>query len=425
MLTELYALVPEERLKSVLETLQAFTELPLRLIDPAGNTLYHFGGSTAYCALLKTHLFKRNECDRIHMKAGQHASMLGEAYIFTCHAALNHIAFPLMDQGELLGSVIVGPFLMDDPDSTLVSELMERYPLSPTLSLELYDRLVELSILSPARVQILKKLMEHLLSPLLPAERTRLLQTQEKMYQQARVNETIQLYKEQNISPSRQFFYDKESELLTKVRTGNMQEAKALLNELIGHVLFSEGGRIETVRMHAIELTTLLSRIAMDGGARTDSIYTLNSHFLTLMTQEQNVDELCYLLQDMVERFMNAMFSEKDKGNPYIRQALRYIADNYDQPLTLTMVAEKIGLSPSYFSTLFHTIVGVSFREHLCRVRVEESKRLLLSSRYSLTDIAMAVGFTDQSYYCKVFRRIMGLPPGRFRGQIDKEGSKL
>ena len=83
MLTGLYALVPEEQLKSVLETFQAFTELPLRLIDPDGNTLYHFGGSTAYCALLKTHLFRQNECDHIHMKAGQRASALGEAYIFT------------------------------------------------------------------------------------------------------------------------------------------------------------------------------------------------------------------------------------------------------------------------------------------------------------------------------------------------------
>lgn len=417
MLTGLYAFVPEERLKSVLETLQAFTELPLRLIDPAGNTLYHFGGNTAYCALLKTHLFKQNECDRIHMKAGQRASTLGEAYIFTCHADLNHIAFPLIHQGELLGSVIVGPFLMDEPDSTLVNRLMENHPLSPTLALELYDRLTSLPIMPPARVQQLKKLMDHLLSPLLPMEHMQLLKAQEKMYQQARINETIQVYKGQSVSSNRQFFYEKESTLLTKVRTGNVQEAKALLNELIGHVLFSEGGHIEAIRMHAIELTTLLSRVAMDGGARTDSIYALNSQFLTLMSQEQNVDDLCYLLQDVVESFMDAMFSGKDKGNPYIRHALRYMADNYNQPLTLSLVAETVGLSTSYFSTLFHEIVGISFREHLCRIRVEESKRLLLSSDFSLTDIAIAMGFTDQSYYCKVFKRIVGIPPGQYRNR--------
>ena len=48
-------------------------------------------------------------------------------------------------------------------------------------------------------------------------------------------------------------------------------------------------------------------------------------------------------------------------------------------------------------------------------MRVEESKRLLVSSEYSLTDIAMAMGFPDQSYYCKVFKRLVGLTPSKYR----------
>ena len=194
-----------------------------------------------------------------------------------------------------------------------------------------------------------------------------------------------------------------------------MQEAKALLNELLGYVLFSEGSDIDTVRIHAIELTTLLSRIAMDGGAHTNSIYELNKRFLVLMSKEQNIDDLCYLLQDVLESFMDAMFSNQDKGNPYIRKALRYMAEHYNQPLTLAQMADIVGLSQSYFSKLFHEIVGVSFREHLCRIRVEESKRLLLSSDYSLTEIAIAVGFADQSHYCKTFKLLIGLTPGQYR----------
>ena len=416
-MTFLYALVSKESLNDVLETMQAFTELPIRLIDKNGSVLETFSGTVSYCELLKTNLFAQSECDTILKKAGQRAQKLGEAYIFACHADLNHIAYPLTHQGELLGTVIVGPFLMDAPDSTLVIGLMKNYSLSPVLSLELYDRLSELQVLPPARVNVLKKLMDHLLSPLLPAERALLLQTQEKMTQQARVNESIQIYKEQHVSPDRQVFYEKESVLLSKVRTGSVSEVKALLNELLGHVFFSEGGQLTAVRLHAIELTTLLSRVAVDGGARTDSIYALSSQFLELMTREQSIEELCYLLQDVVESFMEAMFSEQDKGNPHIRQALRYMADNYAHPLTLSVVAKEVGLSPGYFSTLFHSVVGISFREHLCRIRVEESKRLLLSSDYSLTDIAVSMGFTDQSYYCKVFKRIVGLPPGQYRNK--------
>ena len=121
-------------------------------------------------------------------------------------------------------------------------------------------------------------------------------------------------------------------------------------------------------------------------------------------------------MQEVLDSFMNAMFHDKDKGNPYIRNALRFMAENYSAHLELNQVAEYVGLSPSYFSTLFREVVGVTFREHLSRIRVEESKYLLLSRKYSLADIAVSMGFPDQSYYCKVFKRVVGVTPGKYRG---------
>ena len=140
-----------------------------------------------------------------------------------------------------------------------------------------------------------------------------------------------------------------------------------------------------------------------------------NRTLLPLMYQERDVEALCLRLQEVVENFMSAMFYSKDKGNHYIRKALRYMSEHYGEHLELTDVAAYVQLSPSYFSTLFRQVVGQSFREQLCQIRVEESKQLLLSTDYSLTDIAIAVGFPDQSYYCKVFKRIVGLTPGKFR----------
>lgn len=416
MASALFSFVPETEISDILSNLQAFTGLAIQLIDDNGNLLMSFGESTTFCSILKKKVFDSNICLQLHIKAGERAQALGEAYIFSCHAQLNHIAFPLIYQGELLGSVIIGPFLMDDPDSTLVSELAEREKLAPTLSLELYDELSDLVVMPPNKVNQLKKLVEHLLAPILPGERALLLETQQKMSQQARLNETIQVYKEQQSDQSLTYFYTKEKELLAKLRTGTMQEVKALLNELIGHVFFSEGGKIDSVRVRAIELTTLLSRVAIDGGARTESIYRLNSQFLLKLYQEQEIEELCMLMQEVLESFMSSTFYDKDKGNPYIRKALRFMWDNYSQHLELSTVAEYVNLSPGYFSTLFRQVVGVPFREYLCQIRVEESKRLLLSKQYSLADIAVAMGFPDQSYYCKVFKRIVGVTPGKFQG---------
>jgi len=415
MTTSIFSFVPEARVNAVLSNLQAFTGLAIQLIDSKGNMIMSFGQSTSYCAILKKKVFDKSECFRLHMKAGKTAQVLGEAYIFSCQANLNHIAFPLINSGELLGSVIIGPFLMDQPDSTLVSDLAERYRLPATLSLELYDELKTLVILSPAKVNELKKLIDHVLSPLLPGERALLLENQQKMSQQARLNETIQVFKEQKFDSSLASFYKKEQDLLSRVRSGTVTEVKALLNDLIGYVLFSEGGQLESVRVRSIELTTLLSRVAIDGGAQTGNVFYLSSQFILKLYQQQTLEDICLLMQEVLESFMNAMFNETDKGNLYIRKALRFMQDNYGEHLELAKVAEYVGLSPSYFSALFNQIVGVSFREQLCRIRVEESKRLLLQKDYSLVDIALAMGFPDQSYYCKVFKRIVGVTPGKYR----------
>lgn len=411
----IYSKIPEHKLSDILKTLQAYTQIPIQLIDHDGTLLQSFGDPIRYCSLLKRQPALTGECSTLQSKASRRAQDLGEAYIFSCHANLTHIAFPLVSGENLLGSIFLGPFLMDSPDSTLVSAVAEKYDLSPALSLELYDELAALQVITPPRVQLLKKMMDFMLSPLMPQERAMLLEFQEKAYQQSRINETIQNYKGQSEVPSTQFFYQKEKELLTKVRTGNSTQVKGLLNDLIGYVLFSQGGSVESVRILSIELTTLLSRVAMEGGAKADNILDLNNKLLPSLYNERDLDTLCFRLQEVAENFMDTMFYEHDKGNLYIRKALRYMADHYNEHITLTDVASYVQLSPSYFSTLFCEVVGISFREHLCRIRIEESKQLLLSTDYSLADIAVSVGFPDQSYFCKAFKNVVGLTPRKFR----------
>ena len=72
-------------------------------------------------------------------------------------------------------------------------------------------------------------------------------------------------------------------------------------------------------------------------------------------------------------------------------------------------------LNPSYFSTIFKQSCGSSFKEYLNYIRIEESKHLLTETNYSIIDIAVAVGFEDQSYFTKVFKKFTGLTPKRFR----------
>lgn len=414
MANGLHALISRERLNDILQTLHSFTDIPIQLIDPQGAALETFG-KAKYCGVLGRNSPCGNNCAALLSKAGLYAQQFGGSYVFSCQAGLNLIAFPLSDKGDILGSVIVGPFLTDHPDHTMLHALADGYSLPAPALQKAYDTLAEMQPIPPARVDDLSKLLSYLLSPLIPSERALLLRAGEKLSQQSKINETIQMYKEQGFVPDQSYFYRQEDHLLRKVKSGNIKEAKDLLNEAIGYILFAEGRDIEVIRTQSVELTVLLSHIALERGARAGSIYELNSKFLPRINREKDLDELCYLLQDIVECFMDIILYESGKGNYHIQQALQFMAEHYAQQITLEVVAEHVELSPSYFSTLFRRTMGVSFRSHLCQIRVEESKHLLLHTQYSLSDIAIAVGFTDQSYYCKVFKRLVGTTPGKYR----------
>lgn len=204
--------------------------------------------------------------------------------------------------------------------------------------------------------------------------------------------------------------------MITKVKTGNALEAKALLNDLLGYVFFSEGSNLEIVKSRSIELCSLLSRAAIEGGATSDSILKINNQFLKTLQSVCSLDDLCYKLQETIDVFTECMFERiPSKNNEIIKKAIRYISRNFASPLTLEEVAGEVHLNPAYFSTMFKQSTGSSFKEYLNMVRIEESKRLLSNTDYSVIDIAVATGFEDQSYFSKVFKKYTGLTPKQYR----------
>ena len=78
-------------------------------------------------------------------------------------------------------------------------------------------------------------------------------------------------------------------------------------------------------------------------------------------------------------------------------------------------VAEYVGLTPTYLSTLFKKQVGKSLVEYLTHVRIQNAKQLLVDRNRNISDIADEVGFVDEKYFIKRFKRVTGLTPNEYR----------
>ena len=98
-----------------------------------------------------------------------------------------------------------------------------------------------------------------------------------------------------------------------------------------------------------------------------------------------------------------------------IEEAQSYVVSHYAEKLTLQEMARRVHLSKNYFSCLFRAKTGCTFTQYVNGLRVERSKAYLLDTDLPIGEVMLRVGFEDQSYFTKVFRRSTGLPPGRFR----------
>ncbi|MGL5513630.1 MAG: helix-turn-helix domain-containing protein, partial [Sporomusa sp.] len=86
-------------------------------------------------------------------------------------------------------------------------------------------------------------------------------------------------------------------------------------------------------------------------------------------------------------------------------------------------ISQEVHLSPSYFSKIFKKETGHNFNTYLNMLRIEKSKKLLLYDNLKLISIASLVGFEDQSYFTKVFKRVTGVSPHQYRKYGGKTDS--
>jgi len=94
---------------------------------------------------------------------------------------------------------------------------------------------------------------------------------------------------------------------------------------------------------------------------------------------------------------------------------VEYIEANLDREIALSALADAAGLSTHYFSELFKQSVHVSPHQYVLRRRIERARKLLSDPRVTVLEAAVRSGFSDQSHFTKIFRRIVGVTPTGYR----------
>jgi AraC-like DNA-binding protein len=149
--------------------------------------------------------------------------------------------------------------------------------------------------------------------------------------------------------------------------------------------------KINTDKEEAIELVGKITRIASSKLASFVRIMTICAEYMTLT---------------------NAIPSR----SPRIPELAKiYMHEHFGEKITIKDICKVLGCSKSALLTSFKAEYGTTLNSYLCAIRIEEAKRLLKTTNMTISAVAEATGFYDQSYFSKVFSSKLDITPSDYR----------
>ena len=325
---------------------------------------------------------------------------------------------PLLQNGMMKGALLGGPVQMVDPDDFLIEEIIRKDIIDESQLVLLRKQIDEVPVIKPEIVNSMSELLFITAAHISDVQPSKYLSEREYQDQQADISEYIHYIKTMggDATSLESYPLEKEKELLSLISIGDKAGSQKVLNEIFGHIFFSTGGNFEVIKARILELIVLLSRAALEGGADIQQIFGLNYKYLIEINSFKTVEEMTFWLSKIMARFTDCVFNLTNvKHVDVIYRAVDYVKRNYMKKITLEEVASYVYLSPSYFSKIFKEEMGRNFNSYLNHIRIEMSKRLLLDDSVVLVDVSNIVGYEDQSYFSKVFKKVTGVSPGKFR----------
>lgn len=407
-----------KRLKECLESFSESTGVPATLYTPEGKLLDEFLPEKKFCQFFP--LYKSpGECTENRLFSTQLSYEMGEAYIYYCPAGLVHIAVPVVLDSKYHACAVAGPLAMGGADDRLLDRALDLNKTQPGSLTKIALFTAKMQKFLPNQIQHLSNL---LYSVVLYSQKS--WQDYEEINrrhrQQMDMGEMV-WNRKQTAAESAPHTYVELSQQLTQLLLEHNEDAAMIcLDELLNELILVEGGSFDSIKIRIFELYISLAKKAMENGISQRKIFGGEFSLLNTLNNLDYLEDLTQWAQEMVRFFIYDVFAGLSPVSNITSQAVSYIAAHYMEKLTLRDLASRLFVSDSYLSKLFRQEMDTSFNDYLNKTRIEHSIDLMQQTDLPLLEIAGMVGFDDQSYFTKVFKRTTGKTPRQFKNELTE-----
>ncbi len=390
------------------------TSLPCTVSTDTGEIIAEFGYGVKTCNICEIAKIGKNKCQRSHIYAASEATRFGGKYIYLCLSQLTFFASPIIDDFENKAKITVGPFLMVEVDDYTEITLCDELSLENDKIEQIKSILRDVPYVSPDKIRYLSNLLfmaVGFINNITDSHKMLELRNQNTLEEKSSVYIHELKSRDINLYP-----FDVEEKLLDSIIESNHTNIEKYLNEILGHIFLASGGNLSIASSMIIELLSLVSRAATKVGADSAACIMLTHDYLQKCTNISSMEGLTACLLDIITNFTNnAILSTSVGYSLPIQRALRYVHTHYSEKITLKSISEMVYLSPDYFGKIFKKEIGVGFNKYLNDLRIERCRLLLRDPSVKFAKISLIVGFEDQSYFTKVFKKQTGMTPLQYR----------
>lgn len=162
-------------------------------------------------------------------------------------------------------------------------------------------------------------------------------------------------------------------------------------------------------------------------GNREEILFYLNKMLSEVQNSESESELICQNILEILiikiqrEKNLKLKQTHSKRINKDIAFICRYIKNNYHNKITLDQLAEIRHINKYYLSHSFKKDMGISPIEYLNKIRINESKLLLETTDFKMSDIAEMTGFSSQSFFSQSFKHITQQTPSKYRKETQKK----
>jgi AraC-like DNA-binding protein len=328
----------------------------------------------------------------------------GCAYVFQPAPRISSWILALEDRRMIHGALVGGAVLR------ATRKHLESHGLSPRAAGALLN---DLSFWTESRVQEAARALYDGFYQISGWQPELMKENRLRIQQQEQINEAVQ---EQRRSGNRAIYaFEKERALLAHIRTGDRNGARRLLNDMLAAIYLSSS-HLVVLRARAVEMMSCLTRAAIEDNPLLEPLIERNHRWTEQLVQAASFEDLSQVLMDALDDFVDGVYLHGvNRSNAKVHRALDYISTNYATRITLRTAAKEVGLSPCRLAHLVKEFTGKTILQIVQQVRIRHAQHMLERTSKTCTEIAYDVGYEDQSYFIKQFRRLTGTTPARYR----------